>query len=126
MSLVRFKPTSWIVAALLAAAPWTHAHAAPLKILAFGTSLTQGYGLPPGTEYPAVLEDKLSFCANIEAKIINAGVSWVTPVRAVRRGSTGHLPTIPTRPSSNWVPPMHYAACRPRKPKRTCPRFWPS
>ncbi len=84
MSLVRFKPTSWIVAALLAAAPWTHAHAAPLKILAFGTSLTQGYGLPPGTEYPAVLEDKLK-AANIEAKIINAGVSGDTSAGGVAR-----------------------------------------
>ena len=32
------------------------ATAAPLKILAFGTSLTQGYGLPPGTEFTAVLQ----------------------------------------------------------------------
>ena len=27
------------------------AWAAPIKILALGSSLTQGYGLPPGTEF---------------------------------------------------------------------------
>ena len=28
--------------------------AAPVKILALGSSLTQGYGLPPGTEFTVV------------------------------------------------------------------------
>ena len=35
------------------------AEAAPVKILALGSSLTQGYGLPPGTEFPVVLQAAL-------------------------------------------------------------------
>jgi acyl-CoA thioesterase-1 len=53
------------------------AAAAPIKILAIGTSLTQGYGLPPGTEIPAVLEDRLR-AAKLDVKVINAGVSGDT------------------------------------------------
>lgn len=53
------------------------AMAAPIKILAIGTSLTQGYGLPPGTEIPAVLQDRLK-AAHIDATVINAGVSGDT------------------------------------------------
>jgi acyl-CoA thioesterase-1 len=62
----------------------TPAAAAPTKILAFGTSLTQGYGLPPGTEYPAVLEDRLK-AAKIDAKIVNAGVSGDTSAGGASR-----------------------------------------
>ncbi|HVZ69780.1 MAG TPA: arylesterase [Rhizomicrobium sp.] len=62
----------------------TPAAAAPTKILAFGTSLTQGYGLPPGTEYPAVLEDRLK-AARIDAKIVNAGVSGDTSAGGASR-----------------------------------------
>ncbi|HEX2592225.1 MAG TPA: arylesterase [Rhizomicrobium sp.] len=51
--------------------------AAPVKILAIGTSLTQGYGLPPGTEIPVVLEAQLK-ATHIDAKVINAGVSGDT------------------------------------------------
>ncbi|HEX3667462.1 MAG TPA: arylesterase [Rhizomicrobium sp.] len=51
--------------------------AAPVRILMFGTSLTQGLGLPPGTELPAVLEKKLA-AAGMPAKVINAGVSGDT------------------------------------------------
>src|SRR5437763_16788305 len=47
---------------------------APVKILMLGTSLTQGFGLPPGTEIPAVLEAKLK-SAGIDTKVINAGIS---------------------------------------------------
>ncbi|HWU27030.1 MAG TPA: hypothetical protein VN154_11575, partial [Rhizomicrobium sp.] len=50
---------------------------APVKILAFGTSLTQGLGLPPGTEYPVVLQEKLKL-AGIDARVVNAGVSGDT------------------------------------------------
>ena len=60
------------------------ASAAPIKILAFGTSLTQGYGLPPGTEYPAVLEERLK-AAKIDVKIINAGVSGDTSAGGASR-----------------------------------------
>jgi acyl-CoA thioesterase-1 len=60
------------------------ASAAPIKILALGTSLTQGYGLPPGTELTALLEAKLH-AARINAKVINAGVSGDTSAGGVAR-----------------------------------------
>ncbi|HEX3673541.1 MAG TPA: arylesterase [Rhizomicrobium sp.] len=51
--------------------------AAPVKILMVGTSLTQGYGVPPGSEIPVVLEAKLK-AAGVNAAIANAGVSGDT------------------------------------------------
>ncbi len=60
------------------------AAAAPAKILMLGTSLTQGYGLPPGTEIPTVLQAKLK-AAGIEAKTINAGVSGDTSAGGLAR-----------------------------------------
>ena len=51
--------------------------AQPIKILAFGTSLTQGYGLPPGTEFTTVLQQRLKE-AGINAVLVNAGVSGDT------------------------------------------------
>ncbi|HEY3637782.1 MAG TPA: arylesterase [Rhizomicrobium sp.] len=59
-------------------------HAAPAKILMFGTSLTQGLGLPPGTELPVVLQTKLA-SAGTPAKVINAGVSGDTSADGVSR-----------------------------------------
>jgi acyl-CoA thioesterase I len=58
--------------------------AAPVKILMFGTSLTQGLGLPPGTELPAVLQAKLS-AGGIKAVVINAGVSGDTSADGLSR-----------------------------------------
>lgn len=79
----RFKRAAAIVAAVLALASGP-ACATPIKILAFGTSLTQGYGLPPGTEYTTVLQEKLKV-AGIDAKIINAGVSGDTSADGLSR-----------------------------------------
>ncbi len=53
------------------------AAAAPIRILAFGTSLMEGYGLAPGTEFTTVLERRLKQ-AGIAASVINAGVSGDT------------------------------------------------
>jgi acyl-CoA thioesterase-1 len=53
------------------------AAARPLKILAMGTSLTQGYGLPPGTEFTTQLQAALK-AQGIDAEIVNAGVSGDT------------------------------------------------
>jgi acyl-CoA thioesterase-1 len=58
--------------------------AAPIKILALGTSLTQGYGLPPGTEFTTVLQEKLK-AAGVDATIINAGVSGDTSADGLSR-----------------------------------------
>jgi len=58
--------------------------AAPVKILALGTSLTQGYGLPPGTEFPVRLQAALK-AAKIDAVVTNAGVSGDTSASGLSR-----------------------------------------
>ncbi|MEP6831626.1 MAG: GDSL-type esterase/lipase family protein, partial [Rhizomicrobium sp.] len=58
-------------------ADFSAANARPLKILAMGTSLTQGYGLPPGTEFTTQLQAALK-AQGINAEIVNAGVSGDT------------------------------------------------
>jgi acyl-CoA thioesterase-1 len=60
------------------------ADCAPVKILALGTSLTQGYGLPPGTEFTTVLQEKLK-SAGVDAAIVNAGVSGDTSAGGLSR-----------------------------------------
>ncbi|SRR5579885_570015 len=66
---------------LLLAAP---AFAAPITILAMGSSLTQGYGLPPGTELTALLQAKLK-AAGVNAVVVNAGVSGDTSAGGLSR-----------------------------------------
>ncbi len=70
-------------AAMLTAAAHP-ADCAPVKILALGTSLTQGYGLPPGTEFTTVLQEKLK-SAGVDAAIVNAGVSGDTSAGGLSR-----------------------------------------
>lgn len=53
------------------------AEAKSLRILAFGTSLTQGYNLPPGTDFCSVLQARLRSKGR-DVTIINAGVSGDT------------------------------------------------
>lgn len=60
------------------------AAAAPVKILALGTSLTQGYGVPPGLDFTAVLEARLR-ATGVDAKLINAGVSGDTSAGGLAR-----------------------------------------
>jgi acyl-CoA thioesterase I len=60
------------------------AAAAPIKILALGTSLTQGYGVPPGLDFTAVLESRLK-ASGVDAKLINAGVSGDTSAGGLAR-----------------------------------------
>lgn len=76
MTRARFKHILAPVLLILAIAAPANA-AQPVKILAFGTSLTQGYGLPPGTEFTTVLEARLKQ-AGVDAHIVNAGVSGDT------------------------------------------------
>jgi len=83
MRTSRFKHVVIFAAALLTLAS-EQVRAAPIKILAFGTSLTQGLGLPPGTEYTTVLQEKLK-TAGVDAKIINAGVSGDTSADGLSR-----------------------------------------
>ena len=60
------------------------AEAPALRILALGTSLTQGYNLPPGTDYCAVLEAKLKVRGH-KVRIINGGVSGDTSAGGLSR-----------------------------------------
>jgi acyl-CoA thioesterase-1 len=57
---------------------------APVKILALGSSLTQGYGLPPGTEFTVQLQAALK-AAGIDAVVTNAGVSGDTSAGGLAR-----------------------------------------
>jgi len=83
MAFCRFK--RMVAAGLLLFAMGPPAIAAPpVKILMFGTSLTQGLGLPPGTELPAVLQAKLA-TVGIPARVINAGVSGDTSADGLSR-----------------------------------------
>src|SRR6185312_16215524 len=53
------------------------AEARTLRILALGSSLTQGYGLPPGTEFTVQLQAALK-THGVDAVVENAGVSGDT------------------------------------------------
>ncbi len=69
---------------LVCAFLWAPAQAAPLKILALGTSLTQGYGVAPGLDFTAVLEARLR-ADHLDVKLINAGVSGDTSAGGLAR-----------------------------------------
>jgi len=72
---------AFVIGLLLVALPAT---AAPLKILALGTSLTEGYGVPPGQDFTAVLEARLK-AGGSDVKLINAGVSGDTSAGGLAR-----------------------------------------
>src|SRR6267154_2679943 len=77
LSIVLFLAFALVVGAERAAA-------APVKILALGTSLTQGYGLPPGTEFTVQLQAALKRAGN-DAVVTNAGVSGDTSAGGLAR-----------------------------------------
>jgi acyl-CoA thioesterase-1 len=56
----------------------------PVRVLAFGDSLTQGYGVPPGKEFPAQLEKALN-ARGLDVTVINAGVSGETSAGGLAR-----------------------------------------
>jgi acyl-CoA thioesterase-1 len=60
------------------------AWAAPLKLTALGTSLTQGYGLPPGTEFTVQLQAALR-AQKYDVTVVNAGVSGDTSADGLSR-----------------------------------------
>jgi acyl-CoA thioesterase-1 len=82
MSTARFKHMLSMIAVLVFAA--TGALAAPVKILALGTSLTEGYGVLPGLDFTAVLEARLK-ADHLDVKLINAGVSGDTSAGGLSR-----------------------------------------
>ena len=73
-----------LLLALLTTFSPASAIAKPLRILALGTSLTQGYNLPPGTEFTAVLEARLKK-AGFDVTVVNAGVSGDTSADGLAR-----------------------------------------
>jgi len=84
MMLVRNFKTLLSIVLLTIMAAAGPAFAAPVKILALGSSLTQGYGLPPGTEFTVQLQAALKR-AGIEAVVTNAGVSGDTSAGGLAR-----------------------------------------
>lgn len=60
------------------------AAAKPARILAIGTSLTQGYNLPPGTDFTAVLQAQLR-AKGYDVLVVNAGVSGDTSAGGLAR-----------------------------------------
>jgi len=68
----------------LSAAQMPQASGQPVRILAFGDSLTQGYGVPPGTDFPARLEKALN-ARGLNVTVINAGVSGETSAGGLAR-----------------------------------------
>jgi acyl-CoA thioesterase-1 len=92
-----FQTIRILVIALFFAAPWpAQAADAPIRILALGDSLMQGYGLPPGKDVPAQLEAALK-AKGYNVAITNAGVSGDTSSggRAVLEWTLG-------APSKEW------------------------
>ena len=74
-----------------ASAPSTISSPAPAKpdksvakIVAFGDSLTAGYGLNPEDSYPSLLQKKLA-ADGFNYKVVNAGISGDTSAGGVRR-----------------------------------------
>src|SRR6201999_1589145 len=82
MNILGFKRIMAVLA--VAAALTVPAAAGPIKILALGSSLTQGYGLPPGTEFTVQLQAALKQ-AGIDAVVTNAGVSGDTTAGGLAR-----------------------------------------
>ena len=83
MTYLRFKRILYGIFLALLFSVHTEA-AQPVKILAFGTSLTQGLNLPPGTEFTAVMQERLKQ-AGINATLVNAGVSGDTSADGLSR-----------------------------------------
>ena len=79
-----FKTILPALVLMLASAQGANAAEAGLRVLAFGDSLTQGYGVPPGMDFPNVLERALK-AKGVNATIINAGVSGDTSAGGLAR-----------------------------------------
>ena len=64
-----------------------------IRILAFGDSLTQGFGLPNGAEFPAQLQEALQN-QRLNVTVINAGLSGDTSAGGLARldWSLGDMP----------------------------------
>ncbi len=77
-----YRPIRLVLAILLVSS--AAAHAAPIKIVAFGDSLTAGYQLPAADAFPAQLQAALR-AAGHDVEIRNAGVSGDTSTGGLAR-----------------------------------------
>jgi acyl-CoA thioesterase-1 len=82
--MTRLFKTCLSIVLLVFMAAAGQAHAKAVKILALGSSLTQGYGLPPGTEFTVQLQAALKR-SGIDAVVTNAGVSADTSAGGLAR-----------------------------------------
>jgi len=73
-----------LLALILALGAGTAEARDPVKVLAFGDSLTAGFGLPPDKSFPAQLEAKLKREGRA-LRIVNAGVSGDTTAGGLAR-----------------------------------------
>jgi acyl-CoA thioesterase-1 len=71
-------------AVLIAATSMAHAQDKPISIVAFGDSLTAGFGLQPNQSFPAQLEKALRG-KGLAVEVINAGVSGDTTAAGLQR-----------------------------------------
>jgi acyl-CoA thioesterase I len=74
----------FVAVVLMTLAPGTAAEAAPIKLLAFGDSLTAGFGLRPEEAYPVKLQAALK-AKGYDVTVINAGVSGDTTAGGLAR-----------------------------------------
>ena len=72
-----------LLAAMIFAAAATASSLVPV-VVAFGDSITEGYGVARGGDYPAQLERALA-ARGVKAKVVNAGVSGDTTNNALDR-----------------------------------------
>ena len=79
-----FKTILPALALMAASVQGANATETGLRVLALGDSLTQGYGVPPGMDFPTVLERALK-AKGVNATIINAGVSGDTSAGGLAR-----------------------------------------
>lgn len=68
---------------IAAGAPSTHSHTRPV-IVAFGDSLSAGYGAEPGKSFPDFLQKDLD-AAGLDWRVLNAGVSGNTTTDGLDR-----------------------------------------
>ena len=72
---------------------------APVQILAFGDSLTAGYGLPPGEGFTDQLEVWLNAHSDVAVHVVNGGVSGDTSTGGLSRLDWGLSPFKNGKPS---------------------------
>lgn len=84
MRLAALAPILTVLAAALLCAGAASAEPAKPVIVAFGDSLTAGYGLPLQEAFPAQLEAALKAKGH-DVTVVNAGVSGDTAVAALKR-----------------------------------------